>query len=278
MDRALSRPLNLPWRWIVGAMLVACMNGLIVITGLYRLMAEPLDWWIFEQLPERMASGTLYLPADDYYWVYAPAAAWVLATVVVPLGFGAWFALHGAALVLLRDWRLIALTLAALPFWIDALIGNALTFVFVAAVLAVRGSNAGSVASIALFFLMPRPLQLPLVVWLLWTRPDSRLPFMLIGVLTLVSVLVGGYAGPWLDALMPLTGSHMAADLNLGPSRWIGPLWLIPGLALAAWLTWKGRVALAGLALTPYLTPAYMLLLLVALVEEEKARTAARLG
>jgi hypothetical protein len=49
---------------------------------------------------------------------------------------------------------------------------------------------------------------------------------------------------------------------DLGPTRFLGMAWLIIGVPLAAWLTWKGRVGWAGLAMSPYVPPVYLMLLL----------------
>jgi hypothetical protein len=49
---------------------------------------------------------------------------------------------------------------------------------------------------------------------------------------------------------------------NVGPTRLLGPAWLLIGIPLGLWLTLKGRLGLAGMALSPYLFPHYYLALL----------------
>lgn len=57
-------------------------------------------------------------------------------------------------------------------------------------------------------------------------------------------------------------GDYLSVEHNFSPTRLIGVVWLLIGVPLAAWLTWKGRVGIAGLAMTPYLLPPYLLMLL----------------
>jgi hypothetical protein len=52
---------------------------------------------------------------------------------------------------------------------------------------------------------------------------------------------------------------------NLGPSALIGWAWVPIGLALGAWLTWKGRLGLASLAVSPYVLPYYLVMILLEL-------------
>src|SRR5687768_8479051 len=100
-----------------------------------------------------------------------------MAGVFVPLGYSLWFGLHLAVVPLLPDWRLIALTLVSLAYWIDAVLGNSIVFSFVAGAVALGGSRWGSLAYLALFVLIPRPVQAPLALFILWRKPDMRIPF-----------------------------------------------------------------------------------------------------
>ncbi len=59
--------------------------------------------------------------------------------------------------------------------------GNTFTFVVVAAAFALRGSRFGALAFLALTALMPRPVQIPLALWLLWTRPDDAVAVRRLG-------------------------------------------------------------------------------------------------
>jgi hypothetical protein len=54
----------------------------------------------------------------------------------------------------------------------------------------------------------------------------------------------------------------IAFDFNWGPSRFIGLWWMAIGIPLAAWLTWKGRIGFAAMAISPYWLGYYLLVLL----------------
>ena len=222
----------------------------------------PQDWWGYEQLPARIADGNVYDTGPGYWWVWPPIAAAIFAWMIVPIGYPIWFALHLAVLALMRSWWLIGLTALSLPFWIDTVVGHTTIFVAVAGVLALRGSRWGTLASLGLFWLAPRPLQLPLMAWLLWRQPGTLVPFVAFAAIAIVTTLVSGYSDEMLAAMTSIQSQQMALNVNLSPTHWIGPAWLVVGIPLAAWLTWKGRIGLAGLALTPYILPSYWLVLL----------------
>jgi hypothetical protein len=184
--------------------------------------------------------------------------AWILA-VIIPFGYPLWWSLHLAALPLLRDWRLITLAALSVPFWVDTMIGSTTVFVFVAGVLAVQGSRVGAVVYVALFLLMPRPVHLPLAAWLAWRRPDLRLAFTVMVCVLVLTTLASGYTLDWLGRLVAFGATNYTNEGNLSPTRVFGLTWLVVGLPLAVWLTWKGRVGLAGLAMSPYFGPSYLL-------------------
>jgi hypothetical protein len=58
-------------------------------------------------------------------------------------------------------------------------------------------------------------------------------------------------------------GPEFAGDFNFGPSQFIGLAWVPIGIGLAAWLTWRNRLGLASLAISPYWLPYYFLVLLL---------------
>ena len=241
--------------------------GLLFLPVTIALLAMPHDWMIWAQIPARLAQGRLYEATAEtattpaYFFVFAPLAGWVMAAVV-PLGYALWWALHLGALPLLRDWKLIALTVLSVPFWIDTMIGSTVVWVFVAGVVAMRGSRWGAITYLALFLLMPRPVHLPLAGWLLWQRPDVRWPFALLLAVVGLTTLASGYTEDWIANLLWTGGDYLSVEHNFSPTRLIGVVWLLIGVPLAAWLTWKGRVGIAGLAMTPYLLPPYLLMLL----------------
>lgn len=277
MIRSVPAPMTNPRpMWVV--LLVAAVTLYIIAAGLLRLMAQPFDWFVWEEAVARLADGTLYESHGDYAFVWSPIAAWLLA-LIVPLGVQVWQVAHVAALALLRDWRLIALALFTLPFWIDTMIGNTVVFVAVAGVLALRGSRWGSLVYLALCLLMPRPLQLPLALWILWRQPDTRRWFAAMAVASIMLVAWSGYGPAWVEDLTSFAGGGLlTSPANLGPTRILGSLWLVISVPLAAWLTIKGRLGLAGLAISPYVLPMYPLVLLWEWVEPSSTSGSARVG
>jgi len=55
----------------------------------------------------------------------------------------------------------------------------------------------------------------------------------------------------------------MSRPFNWLPSRFIGMAWVPVGVALAAWLTLRGRLGLASVVISPYLLANYWLMLLL---------------
>lgn len=212
--------------------------------------------------------------ATTWWWVvtdpwghgyfYSPVLLPVVGAVVW-IGPWAWAALHTLALALL--WRLGPMTFALFALsafmWTDIIVGNFFTFVLVAAAFALRGSHWATLTYIALTLVMPRPVQLPLLLWLLWRRPDSRMGFIALFILHAMLVLVTGEGALWIERMLFST-RQISADYVLGPGAMVGYAWLIVGLPLAAWLTWRNHPALAGLVVSPYLLPQYLSFALLA--------------
>jgi hypothetical protein len=140
-----------------------------------------------------------------------------------------------------------------------------MVFVLLAAAWAWHGSRIGTAVYLALTLLVPRPLMLPLAAWILWQRPEWRIPTVGMAIVVVLSAVAFGYLGAWASALMQ-SATEQTNQLNLGPSRFLGVWWLLIGLPLGAWLTLKGRVGWASLAVSPYLLPYYWLMLGVELV------------
>lgn len=263
LHRARARPRKLRWRpMFVGGWLI--LNAILLTMPVtIALLAMPHDWIVWEQVPQRWEDGRLYdVDFPRYYFVFAPLAGWLFATVIVPLGYAVWWSIHLALVPLLRDWKLIALTVLSVPFWIDTMIGSTVVFALVTGIWAIRGSRLGAIAYLAVFLLMPRPLHLPLATWLLWRQPNVRVPFVILVALLTVTTVATGYTLDWFRALTWLGDNNYDNPANLSPTRLIGSAWLVVGIPLAAWLTWRGRVGLAGLALTPYGGASYLLMLL----------------
>ena len=242
---------NLIWG---GAVFAAVVRG-----------GEPVDWWTLEQAAGRVGGPGLYEwpePGDgfNYTYRYSPLFAWLMVPVTA-MGIAAWRLLHLAVLTVL-PWRLALLTMLTWPFWEDVWHGNMMTFVFVSGFLALRGSRLGAASFLVLALLVPRPLMLPLLSWLIWKRPAWRgAGFAIVAVMAALTVATG-YAVPFVEALSRSANeSHLL--LNPLPSRFIGFWWLLVGVPIAAWLVWKGRIGWASLAASPYIWPYHGLMLLL---------------
>lgn len=263
MQRLIVWRRGVSWRWVAAAVWLTLNALMLLLPITFVLLSPPQagiwhDWMIWQQVSERVAEGRLYEPAGGYYFVFSPLAGWILAAIV-PLGYPLWWSLHLGVLPLLRDWRLIVLTTLSVGFWIDTMIGSTVTFIFIAGVVALRGSRTGSLIYLALFLLMPRPVHLPLAAWLVWRRPELRWPFA--GLLAVVAgtTVASGYTFNWLENLLWVGQNNYGNPGNFSPTRVFGGGWLVLGVPLAIALTVKGKVGLAGLAMTPYLGAPYLL-------------------
>jgi hypothetical protein len=189
-------------------------------------------------------------------------AAWILVplTAVGPLP---WLGAQFLSLAALPR-RVALLVLFTFPFWADVYEGNILTFSLVLAVVALRGNRLASLAYIGLVMLVPRPLMVPVAIWLLWKRPEVRLPSAALFVAHAVLVALSGYGGQWLERLAT-SGDEIVLH-NAGPSAIIGAWWIPIGLVLGAYLLWRGRLGLASLAVSPYLILYYWIYAFLELV------------
>jgi hypothetical protein len=102
-------------------------------------------------------------------------------------------------------------------------------------------------------------LVLPIVAWLLWKQPGLRWPFVFMFAAHAGLVLVSGWGDEWIGRLLTST-DEIGSAFNVGPTALIGPWWFLIGIPLGAWLFWQGWVGLAGLAVTPYVLPYYLML------------------
>jgi hypothetical protein len=252
-----------PWRLAVLALAAVFVAFNLTFSILLIAAGNDADWRVLAEYGRRAGTPGLYVFQADGAFLYSPLYAWLL----LPLGWlGHWgfAALHLAVLPLFRSWRVIALLLIAWPFWFDAVTGNVLTFVVLAAWWAVRGNRLAIGVYLALLLLMPRPVMLPVAAWLLWQRPEWRWPFAGLVAINGLLVLATGLGDEWMGVLAG-GAANMTHNLNFGPSQLIGAAWIPVGLALSAWLTWKGRLGLASLAASPYLLPYYWLFALLEL-------------
>lgn len=226
----------------------------IVLSG-----GEAVDWVQYLDASRRVTDGDLYVQAWDYGWRYSPIAAFAFGIIGV-IGIAAWRILHIAAAMAMPRLMLAAVTLVSWPLWYDIETGNTVVFFLLAGAWALKGSRLATAAYFIGLLLIPRPLMVPLAVWLLWKRPEWRLPFAALFAVHAVMVLATGWADEWIAELIATPASIYTSSTNVGPSRFIGLAWMIVGLPLGAWLTWRGRLGWASLAVSPYLLPYYLLM------------------
>lgn len=251
-----------PWRWLlygaIGLLAIAnffmvALQGAVILTG-----SNALDWHTYAEAVHRWGSDDLYVRTEWWYgWRYSPVSIPVFA-VVAWMSVTAWRILHFVALIALPGWRRW-IALASYPFWFDVHAGNVVIFVVVAAYWALRGNRWGIAATLLLALLIPRPMMVPLVAWIVWKHPAWRLPFTAMFVIHALAVLATGYADDWLRVLMGAT-SEIGQDINAAPSAFLGLWWMLAAFPLAVWAFWRGYPATAGLLLQPYWLPQYLLM------------------
>lgn len=261
MQLTLARPLD--WRPFLYAALipVALLNFALVANSiLVTLHQEPFDYGIFVGAAERTWAGVNpYLErTETYIYNWSPVAAYGLA-VLDWMGPDLWRLLHVPAALAFPTWTMRLLVLASYPFWFDLNNGNIMVFVALLAVYAMRGHRWAGWGFLAVTLLVPRPLMLPIAGWLLWREPTYRVGFVTLFALHAGAVLATGWAFDWL-ASMTKEGWQVASVFNVGPSRILGAWWLLAGVPLAWWLFRRGQTGWAGLALSPYILPQYLLI------------------
>jgi hypothetical protein len=257
----------LTWRLVALAVL-ATLNAFFLILTLagYLFASSNIDWTLsYAPAAQRVADGTLYDwttvsgygVAPMYVFRYSPIAAWIFAGLafIGPLG---WTLVHFPPLLALPR-RLAVLALVSAPFWNDVYNGNIQVFVLVAAVTALRGSRLGAVSFFALALLAPKPLMLPVLVWLLWKRPETRTWFAGALLLNIALVALSGYGPEWIGSLLR-AGDDFGNRADLGPANIIGAAWVPLGIVLAGWFTWTGRLGMASICASPYWLLHYLLM------------------
>jgi hypothetical protein len=208
------------------------------------------DWELFSNLR-----------VDDPYaagaFRWAPPMAWFWVVLVVPLGLTAWQLAHVGGLVLFLDWRVVLVAVASWGFWQDVANGNILVFVVLAAWWALRGNAIGVIAFVTLAILVPRPIMLPVLLTLLWRHRYARVWFLLGAAALIGFSLYVGHLDDWIRRLFASV-DEMSVIWNIGPSRIMGPLWIVLGLSLGVVLWRAGWLGLASIAVSPYLFPYYL--------------------
>jgi hypothetical protein len=258
---------------VAAAIVLAVIANGIGLATIVIDHARPFDWDNYVEAARRFPLGTLYDWRYPYGYHYAPQLAPILG-ILTGVGITLWRAAHFVALAILPSRRLAFLLLVSYPFWFDVATGNLMVFVLVAAAWAYRGNRPATAIYLALCVLVPRPLMLPLLAWILWRQPGWRLPFAGFVVVGLLTALPTGYLPAWIGSLFQSGASEMTNDFNLSPSRFVGAAWLIIGVPLGVWLTLRGRLGWASLAISPYLLPYYFQMLGLELVTPRDASRA----
>jgi len=237
---------------LVAAAVYVSIN-LIAIQLTIALGPHVDDWQLFTSLATRLEEGDLYRTSPAFVW--SPVAAWILAAVTA-IGYWPWVVLHFLSLILVRPPWLAVLTLSSWAFWWDTASAHTMTFVFVCGLLAIRGNRGGSLAYLALTILMPRPIQFPLALWILWKMPGTRMPFAGLALGHAVLVILIGLHWEWIQAMATFGG----ASSGIGPARYLGIAWLAIGIPLGLWLASVGKLGWAGVAISPHHLPQYLLM------------------
>ena len=257
-----------------GTVLIAVAVGLLLTVSLYLSArsigfivagTQAVDWVQYVEASRRLGGGDLYAVTDTYAYRYSPLLVPVFG-LLAPLGTVAWQGLHVVAAVALPSWPLRLATLLSWPFWYDVQTGNVMVFILLAAAWALTGNRLATGAYFLLAILIPRPLMLPVAAWLLWKQPEWRLPVAAAFAAHALAVLAIGWGPEWIGTIIA-AGRDADLPSNVGPSRFIGTLpWLVIGLPLAAWLTWRGRVGFASIVASPYWLPYYLIMPLLELI------------
>ena len=270
----------MPWGWIDSdgslasraILTIVWTANLVLVTVTiagFFVSDAGYDWLIFVEAGQRAGGDALYVWDAHYAWSYSPLLAYVFA-VIAPIGFWGWSLLHAAVLPLLRDRRLAVLALASWPFWADVYNGNTMVFVMVAAVGAFTRSPTATGLYLALCLLMPRPLMLPLLAWILWQQPAWRVRFAVMVVVNAALVIASGHAADWFDALRGVQEAVGTSSRDIGPANLIGIWWIPLGALAGIILTLRGHVGWASLAASPYWLPQYLLMLMLEVVRDRR--------
>lgn len=253
----------LRWSLLAAIGLFAAVNVVMASLQIAAMLigSAALDWQTYVQAGDRFWAGTLYQSAESWYgWRYSPLAVFPFAALA-QLGQTLWRVLLLASLVALPR-RLTFLALASYPLWFAIHAGSVMVLVVVAAFWALRGRGWAIGAFFVLALLIPRPLMIPIVVWILWKEPRWRVPFAALFLVHLGLVAATGYLDDWVRVLLATGLEEIQSVFNVAPSAIIGPAWVILAIPLAIWAFRAQRPALSGLLLQPYWLPYYLLILL----------------
>ena len=250
------------WR-LLGTAALWTLNGvgLAIIAVAFFAADVGFDWELYVEAGRRFQEGNLYDWGPQVSFRYSPVLAGLFA-VIAPIGYVGWTALHFASLLTLPR-RLALLCLASFPFWADIYNGNTMTFVVVSAVAGLRGNRLGAVIFLTLAMLMPRPLMLPIAIYLLWRMREIIPIFAVVLIAHATAVVASGWGEAWIANLVTRGADDLGSRGDFGPSLLFGPWWYPVGLASALFLLVRRRFGLASLAASPYWLSHYFLVLVL---------------
>lgn len=262
------RPALVAWpAWWPLLVAVALMAPLTVYWwGLVAQGSVAFDWRQFVVAGERFwaRSPDLYAVTDLYSYRHSPVLA-AMMPVIGLIGVTGIRIVTFACALALPTWPMRLLAIGSWPLAMDLQHGAFISVIVLAAAWALKGSRVGGIAFIVLALFSPRPLMVPIVVYLLWQQPWLRVPSAALFVVHGVAVLATGYADGWIGTILAATPDGLDSPFNLSPSRFIGTAWAPIGTVLAAFLTWRGHPGIAALAINPYVLPHYLLFVLLEL-------------
>jgi len=245
---------------IVAAVMPLNLLGIWVLAGSWQVGVAPDFQQYADALARLLAGDPLYGP--DWKWRYSPAALLTMAPALAT-GLVGWTILHVVALGLIRPLWLAALVAVSWPFWVDVVAGNTVTFVMVAGIAAMRGSTTGTYAYWWLAMTIPRPMQLPLAIYLVWRRRDLWRGLLVMAIVHLAIVLVVGQGREWITYLLERGAENTALAFNIHPFADLGWAWLLAGAPAAAVIAMLGWPGVAGVVLWPSLLAQYLLMAFV---------------
>ena len=249
-------------RAFVGFVLAA--NFILLAIAVRGLLVVPLppDWQGLVDAAHRISQGADPFAAQAHAFRWSPLAAWLLVPFAAA-GLGVWQLLHFAALAALPR-RIALITLLCFAFWVDVGMGNVVVFGFVLAWLALTKGRLSLVAFTIFALLVPRPLYVPVLVYLFLNRPEDRRAMVATGAVVLASTVATGWLPSWLT-ILAASGSDIANVTNMAPSRFMGLAWL-PIAWVGAFVAYRRRrLGLASLLASPYWLPYYFLMVLLEL-------------
>jgi len=123
-----------------------------------------------------------------------------------------------------------------------------------------RRNPVGVLLTLEFALLVPRPLEIPLVAFVLWRQPEWRARFVVLAAINAGLILASGQAGVFADRLLHVGTSDIALWANVAPSAFVGVAWMLVAIPLAVLVFRRGHVGVASLLANPYWLPYYLLI------------------